>query len=232
VYLIAGQFECFRGRIAMPLTGAWIADVTMDPSSSGSNIPAVGDPIAISLGENGFAIQGAIRRINNAFETVYARIVAGGGGLYKPVGPKAYGGDGPVTFGLILNDLLNSVGETLSPMTPAAITQISVPFWTVNTTPCFQAIASLILIARVMTSTEVNWRVLPDGTIYVGVEPWPQSPMTSFDLYVWPPQELRAEVFAVDPRVTPGQIWQSGQVSNVQHRIDPEKIRSTIWFLN
>jgi hypothetical protein len=83
-----------------------------------------------------------------------------------------------------------------------------------------------------MTTSQVNWRVLPDGTVYVGVESWPQSPMGSFDLYSWPPQELRATIFALDPRITPGQVWQSGQVSNVAHRVDTDKIRTTIWFMN
>jgi hypothetical protein len=216
----------------MPLTGTWVADLTLDPSTSGAGIPFVGNALAIALGENGFGLQGTVLRVNNAFETVFARVVGGGGGLWKAVGPKAYGGDGAVTFGLILDDLLSSVGETLSPMTPAAITQVTLPFWTVPLTTAAEAIANLILVARTMTSSLVNWRVLPDGTIYFGVETWPQSPMTSFDLFSWPPQELKATVFALDPRVTPGQIWQSGQVSNVAHRVDPEKIRTTVWFMN
>lgn len=232
MYLRAGAFECLRGRIEMPLTGTWVADLTIDPASSGADVPAVGNQMSVAIGEGGFSLQGAVRRINNAFETVYARLVGGGGGLWKDFGPKSYGGDGAVTFGLVLNDLLGSVGETLSPTTPAAITQVTLPFWTIPLGPAFEALASLVLVARQMTSSDVNWRVLPDGTVYVGVEPWPQSPMSSFDLYSWPPQELRATVFSLDPRVTPGQIWQSGQVCNVEHRVDPGKIRSTVWFMN
>jgi hypothetical protein len=213
----------------MPLTGTWVSDLTIDPASSSAQIPAVGNQMSIAIGENGFSLQGTILRINNAFETVFVRLVGGGGGLYRTVAAKSYQS---ATFGQVLNDLLNQVGESLSTMTPAAITNISLPFWTVPVSPMFQAMANLILVARVMTSTEVNWRVLPDGTVFVGVEAWPQSSMASFDLYSWPPNELKATIFSVDPRVTPGQTWQSGQVSNVEHVINPEKIRSTIWFMN
>ena len=229
MYLKAGPFLCLRGRVALPLTGTWVADLAVDPGTSDATLPDFGAPIAIGLGENGFTLQGTVRRINTAFDTVFARVVGGGGGLYKPVGPKAYQG---ATFGLIVNDLLGSVGESLSTTVSADIRQISLPFWTVPKSPMFEALANLVIVARVTTATDVNWRVLPDGTIFIGVEQWPQTGMASFDLMSWQPEQLKTTIYTPDPQITPGQIWQSGNVSNVEHVVEPAEIRSKVWFLN
>ena len=229
MYLRCDQFLCHRGRIHLPLTGAWVADVAIDPGTSDADLPQFGSVVPIYVGENGFSLSGAIRRINNAFNTVFARVVGGGGGLYKTVGPKAYQGS---NFGLIVDDLLSAVGESLSPTVSANIRQISLSFWTVPQGPLFVALANLVLEARVLTGTEVNWRVLPDGTIFIGVEQWSQTPMASFDLMSWQPEQLATTIYALDPQVTPGQVWQSGKVSNVEHTIEPELQRTKVWFLH
>lgn len=229
MYLMVEGFACLRGKISLPLTGAWVADVAIDPATSGASLPDYGSQVTLYVGEGGFSLTGAVRRINNAFDTVYARLVGGAGGLWETVGPKSYQN---TTFGIIASDLLSSVSETLSPSVPAAIQNIMVNFWTVPEQPMFQALANLIVFARIRTQTEVNWRVLTDGTIFVGVEQWPNTQMSTFDLMSWSPAELEATIYAPDPRLVPGEIFQSSNVSNVEHVVIPEKARTRVWFMN
>ena len=229
MYLTASGFMALRARISLPLTGTWTADVSLDPASSGSALPVQGAGLTISLGEGGFTLQGYCRRVNNAFGTVYARVIGGAGGLPETIDAKAYQG---ATFGIILQDILGQVGESLSATTPSAITNTTVPFWTTIQGPCWRTLAALVDEARTITGTLVNWRVLPDGTIYLGPETWAAASMTTFDLLSWSPQELEASFYAPNPTLLPGQTWQQGQVSNVEHVVDPVKVRSRVWFLD
>lgn len=229
MYLKANSFMCLRGLVSMPLTGAWVADLAIDPSSSGADVPIEQDPLTVSVGEGGFTLQGTVRRVNNAFDTVFARVVGGGGGLWRDVPARSYQG---ATFGLIAGNLLSQVGEKLSAATPSAISNIQLNFWSIQAGPAFVALYSLVQEAIVQTATQVNWRVLPDGSIFIGAESWPASPLASFDLMRWQPEQRMVTIFAENPNIVPGQLWQSANVCNVQHRIEPDEQRTKVWFLD
>lgn len=229
MYLKANSFDCLRGRISIPLTGTWVADLAIDPGTSDALIPPYQSPVTITLGENGFTLTGNVRRINNAFDTVFARVVGGGLGIWQSVNPQAYQN---ATFGVIASQILSQVGETLSTSTPSSVTNLQVPFWTVMKGPAFKVLYALVKLASSMLSVKINWRVLSDGTVYIGPEIWPLATMTSYDLMSWQPEQLLTTVFSLNPTVLPGQNWQGGNVSNVEHVIEPERIRTRIWFLN
>lgn len=228
MYLKVDDFLCQRGRVALPLTGCWTANVTIDPATSGDNLPVSGSRVTLHIGEGDLALVGTVKRINNAFDLVFARLIGGAGGLTTPLKPKDYQN---VSFGLVLRDVLTKCGEKLSGTTPAAILNVPLPFWTYPRTQGYQALAALVSEARIQSGGDpVNWRVLPDGTIFVGVEQWGNSPMPSFDQMSWSPQDLETTIFAENPSVTPGQTWQSAHVTDVFHRVDPELSRTGVYF--
>ena len=123
-------------------------------------------------------------------------------------------------------------GGPRSLTTPSAITNTTIPFWTTIQGPCWRTLAALVDEARTLTGDLINWRVLPDGSIYFGAEPWPQATLATFDLLSWSPQQLETTIYAPNPNVLPGQIWQQGQVSNVEHVVNPDRIRTRVWFLD
>jgi hypothetical protein len=229
VLLQVNDFACIRGRISIPLTGTWVADVSIDPATSSGTQPTVGTPVTLAIGECGFTLSGTVVRINDAFGTLFARIVGGGGGLGDDLDPKAYQN---VSFGLVLKDILGQVGETLSTQTPSAILDLQLPFWTVMAGPANEAVYNLLIVARVMSGEAINWRVLSDGTIFMGEEQWPTSSLTEFDLLTWLPSQLSATFYSTNPDILPGQAWQSGFVANVEHVLEPERFRSKVWWLN
>lgn len=228
MYLKVNDFSCIRGRISLPLTGAWTADLSIDPATSASDLPIFGSRVTLSLGEGDFTLAGTVKRVNNAFDVVYMRLIGGAGGLTTQLQPKDYQN---VTFGLVLSDVLSQCGETLSQATPAAVQGIQLPFWTIPLTQGFQALAELVSEASVQSGGDpVNWRVLPDGTIFVGVEQWPDATMATFDQMSWSPHQLSTRIFSENPSVTPGEVWQSAKVTDVAHRVDPETSRAEIFF--
>jgi hypothetical protein len=222
MWLQVNNFACNRGRIHLPLTGVWVADLSVEPSSSSDSIPLVGDPVIVALQDGAQTFNGTVRRVNNAFETVMMRVVGGGGGLPSSVAPKSYGQGS--TFQFIAQDLLGGIGEALSTSVAPGILQTPLAFWSRLGGPAYLALANLVAEAS------SNWRVLPDGSIWVGTDGFPDTGMTDYEFLSWSPEQLEACFYSDTPTLVPGQTWQSGKVANVEHVIDAHKITSRAWF--
>lgn len=216
-----------RARIHLPLTGAWTADVAIDPGSSSQQIPLEGSSVTLQIGEGGQTFVGAVRRVNNAFDTVYLRLVGGAGGLPLVIPAKTYRS---MTFGAIASDILKQVGEQISTTVAAGIQQTPIANWSILNEAAGLALANLVDEAAILTGNPCNWRVLVDGTIWIGQETWPASPIASYDLMSWSPQQLATTIFAENPNILPGQTWQSANVVNVEHLVEPELLRTKIWY--
>lgn len=221
-WLTLNSFDCIRGRITLPRKGVWVADLVVEPTSDTADLPANGDPVTVNLQAGQITFNGTVRRIQNAFGTVLCRVVGGGGGFPQIVQPKAYQG---VTFQFVLNDLLGDLGETLSSQSNSTDLNLNLPTWVRNTNPGWIAMGSLM--SEVSPDT---WRILPDGTTWVGPDVWPASSMTSYDILDYAPQELRAEVYSDTPNLLPGQSFMGGMVSTVEHHIEPDKLFMRILF--
>jgi len=76
---------------------------------------------------------------------------------------------------------------------------------------------------------EAVWRVLPDGEIWIGQESWPEvSPER--DLISEDPRGEFAEFGTDSPTLLPGTVLDGKRVSVVEHRIEPESVRTLVWY--
>ena len=219
--LSVNGFPCVRGRIVLPLTGAWVADVVADPDNDIGTFPNPGTPVTMSYGQQSF--QGVVRRASAPFGTTFARLIGGAGGLPSTVPAMGYMN---TTVQQVLTDLLNFCGETLAPNSDPTITNQNLPSWTRIAGYAWKALANLMG----PLDPKGTWRVLPNGQVWVGVDKFPLTTLQDFDLLSYLPQELRAEIYTTNPTILPGQSFMGGNVTSIEHIIEPAKIFSTVLF--
>lgn len=214
-YLTVNSVSCIRGRISLPLVGAWVADVVADPDS----FPQPGAACTLALGSTN--LSGVVRRANAPFGTTFARIIGGAGGLPTQLPPKGYQ---QTTVSAVLGDIMSACGEALAGNSDQTILSQQLASWVRIGAPGWSALAMLI------STTGGAWRVLPNGQIWVGFDTYPPTTMESFELLGYEPQELRAEIYSDQPTILPGQSFLGGNVQAVEHSIEPDKIISRVLF--
>jgi hypothetical protein len=74
------------------------------------------------------------------------------------------------------------------------------------------------------------WRVLLDGTVFFGVDSYPDSSLTDFELLDYLPQEGLQVISSESPTVFPGETFNSKKVSAVIHLIAEVGARTQVLF--
>lgn len=213
------------GSIMMPLQGVWTGDLVIDqPDGTGFD---AGTPVAIVASNNGFTINGVVSpaRTGDFLDAVHVRVLGGAGGMAKDTLPRAY--VQPGAFGRdVVNGLLSDSGETLSTTADATLLTKNLTAWSVMTTSVAQALELMISI----NSPGDNWRLLADGTLWVGAETWPQS-SDEFVVLSQNPADGTFDLGVDSPSVMPGvSLSGVGNVNRVEHTILSNSIRSRVWI--
>lgn len=143
-------------KLSLPRLGVWHADVSVDSET------ALSGKVTLSL--DGFDLEGTVRRGAVVAGVGSYRIVGGANGFDTTATPKAYVS---TTARIVAQDLLQGAGEQLSTTVDPALLSQLLPFWVTNASPTgfqFSALAAAIGAEQ--------WRVLPDGTVWLGAETW------------------------------------------------------------
>jgi hypothetical protein len=74
----------------------------------------------------------------------------------------------------------------------------------------------------------VSWRVLADGSVWVGRETWPTSLLEEYAHIDQAPGAGSMEIVAAEPAIYPGEVFEERRVSVVTHRIDNGRVRTRI----
>jgi hypothetical protein len=211
-----------RGRMILPQQGVWHADLVIDASDVTTF--AAGNQVMLASLEGDFSLAGTIRRVGEWMDTMRLRVVGGAGGLYKNATTKQYVG---ATVRILLLDLMAAAGEQLSSSTDAALLAILLAQWIQLAQPVAHALGNLIKRA----APAYNWRVLGDGTVWLGPDTFPA--VTNWDYLV---DQFRpadgAYVLAVDrPLLLPAQsLPEIGNVGDVEYVIDDHQLRCHLWL--
>jgi hypothetical protein len=185
--------------VTMPLVGAWHAEIEVDGTR------ALEGPVKLVV--NGQEFLGATVRSAPFAGRVRARVVGGGGGLSRDLEPRNYTA-GP-TVRAILEDILGD-SDRLSPQSDPGALATTLPRW--------HRLAGVASHAIVALLEEVNatWRVLADGTVWVGQETWPEiSPQ--HDLI---DEDWHAGIITIAPRapsLRPGVTFRGHRIEQVVH---------------
>lgn len=149
-------------RLCVPRLGAWHVDAAIDTAQGGSS--DFSGPLTLNVDGNTFAC--TVRRGGRTADVAVLRLVGGAGGLATIAAPKAYNG---VTPQVVLSDLMATAGETLSGTIDPSLLATS---WNAWTTPAW-SVGWVLAEVVSRLGADVVWRVLPDGTVWLGRESWP-----------------------------------------------------------
>lgn len=205
-----------RARILAPRVGAWVADVEVDTDED-----LIG---AQDLAIDGVTLRGAVHRGGVAYQRWTGRLVGGSAGLPGPVAPVS---QYTTTLATALADVLREAGETLS--ATSGDLSASVTRWHRAAGTAANAVAD---VAR---AAGMAWRVLFDGTVWLGVETWPAATTTGVELLDHRPEVGRLELggdAAALLGILPGQTLTldgvTARVGCIEHTVDATTIRSVI----
>jgi hypothetical protein len=215
--------DVLRMRVHMPQRRAWWAWVDVDSSTAPSGkvqIDAAG----------GLALTGTVKQPSGTFlNSAWIRVVGGAGGLDRTVRARAYENAQLIDP---LRVILADGGETLSSKVSATITSVLFSKWTITASTVARSIDALAYAASSSLQQPVIWRVLADGTIWIGVETWPPLGMPAgADVLEQAPDEGRYVIGATTPFLTPGvNLDGVGNIVGADHWVSAMQVRTDAWI--
>lgn len=198
------SLDASEARIVLPRIGAWHVDATLQ----GATGIEEGDAVTVSVAGS-LSLVGHATRAQAHEDALRVRVVAGGAGLAGTATAKFYQG---AQVRLVLGDLLTGAGEMLSSTADAAILATLLPNWSTFARPVGVEIATLLSVAPVGTA----WRVLADGSVWVGPETWPVSSL-AFELIERDPARKRLVLGVALPTLLPGFTLDGERIGDVEH---------------
>jgi hypothetical protein len=203
-----------EAQITMPAQGAWRARVAVDDQT------APDGPVEISAADGAVKWAGTAYRSGVFGGAVFAFVIGGAGGLATQLEPRFYRG---ATVELVLRDALSAGGERLSDSSDRAILGAVLAAWT-------RARGTLgECLAAICRATGATWRVLSDGSVWLGKESWPPAPLDYTEMNV-DPSAGRIEIWTEVPSLIPGVTLGGRRVSKVEHRIGAG-VRTSAWYV-
>jgi len=197
-------------EITEPRTGAWHADITLDATELTS-------PVALSI--EGVAFAGTVLRSGVHGGRFGARVVGGKGGLSVELVAKNYSTVSGTKLSVVLADILRECGETLSASAESAVTGRTLTKWHRSAGPASHA------LVRLLDAAGAVFRVLRDGTIWVGAQTYPEAKPTH--TLIDEDWVAGISTIATDtPILEPGVTFRGQKIESVVHRLEPNALRT------
>jgi len=200
-------------EIHEPANGRWVASVQVDTDEAPTGA------ITMSFEDGEVTFVGSVHRGDVESGRWMALLVGGTGGLSETIAAKAYFWS---PLGLALDDILSAADETLSDTATSLLGATRSHWQRVQGTGCdaLQAIA---------TEMDYRWRVLRDGTIWIGSDTYAELEAEAVQIASWPDQALRLIAPEGAPLVRPGVTHDGWMVDHVTTRLDDGTIRQDVW---
>jgi hypothetical protein len=209
--ITANGKEVLETRSTRRRTGAWRFDLLVDDPD------ALVGPVTIDVNSGALTFKGTAVRSGVFSDTGHVRVIAGAGGLSTLATPRHYSG---TSVGGVLADLLADAGETLSTSADANVLGQPLAAWTTAAAP----IATLISLLLAAGAPGAVWRSLPDGTIWVGFETWPDAGIDDATYQIFEDAaETNSMLVGCDaPFLLPGTTFEGRRVSYIEDVVGQE----------
>jgi hypothetical protein len=196
--------DVLRAEITEPRVGAWTAELELDANEAITG--------RVTLEIDGVTWIGTVQRGSLVQGRYSAMVVGGNGALSKPLPAKHYMNG---TMAAWLREALAPAGETLSPTSESAITNQSMARWSRRRGTVGAAVAQ---VAR--ESGDASWRVLRDGSVWIGVERWPAATAKYDEIEDVPDLGYMIAVAEEGPSIAPGMTFAGKRVASVVTTLD------------
>lgn len=173
---IGEVYEVHEAEIELPSRGTWIAhlETVAETSISGRvtiTIQHGGELAATFVGTvvDGLPYEGRAPLV----------VVGGAGGLAaRPSRGDYHVADpSPVQASQLALDIATGAGEAMSPLLDLTVYQLTA--WAVSTQETYAR-----ALSRLSDRLGVEWRILADGTLWMGAETWPEAVLDALELDV------------------------------------------------
>jgi hypothetical protein len=214
--------DALRWRLHIPGRRAWWAWLELDTDTAPSGQVTI-------AAAGGLSLVGTVQQPTGVFlDAAHVRIVGGAGGLSKTISPAAYEN---ALLGDPLRSILNAVGERLAASSSSAALSVLLRKWTLTATTASRAIDELCFAASSATGQQIGWRVLADGTVWIGSESWPAQDLADDDdVLEQYPSEGRYVIGGTTPSLLPGvDLAGVGKVIAVDHWGTHDRVRADAW---
>jgi hypothetical protein len=198
------------GQIAMPRVGAWHADLDADATElTGS----------ATIAYEGVDFVGTVLRSGVHGGRLGARIVGGKGGISKELGVKNYAASAGTKISTVVADIMMETGEKLSPTSDQSVLGRTLAKWERIAGPASHALVS------VLDKAGAVWRILRDGTIWVGMATYPEATIE----HVLIDEDWVNGIITIAPEkadLEPGTTFRGQKIEEVIHRLTPGSLRT------
>lgn len=219
------EYPVMEGDLLLPYRGNWSACVSF---SSAEAIPSG----QVTLSWLGTKFSGHVLRAGENEGRVSCMIAGGTGGLAKTVPAKMY--DYNLKLDLPVKEILSAVGETLS----ASSTQSVLTRELVNWTRMEKEAA--ILLSHLTDHVKSSWRVLQDGSVFLGADTWQDTETFDYTLLFQDPVLLMAQFAVSEATLFPGKRFPKSneytslsqkKIACVRYAIAPSRSSVTAWMV-
>lgn len=210
-----------EASVTLHRTGCPVAVV----STTEPVVPTLAEGSAVSLELDGLTMVSTVLRGGDFNGQTRVELVGGAGGMRKAATLASYSN---AAWSQIVGDLLSDAGETLSDTVAAGTLADAPEGWTVG--------AGTVSSALTAITDELGcvWRVLLDGTVWIGVDDYPEMQLTDATLMAYDPDFRLAKIGIASPELVPGRSISiqdvGGNVSTVDYDIRTEGYRMRVLF--
>lgn len=214
---VNGALEVIGGSLTIRRLGAWFGEFDL-----GDEVAQPGR-VTVDAFDGRASFVGHAARVGKHLERGRITVIGGAGGLAREVAARFYR-SALLHPQAILRDLLRDCGEALSATATAPELTRDVPAWVRRRAPASEE------LWRIADTLGLAWRVLPDGTVWLGSESWADVPDFEYDLVHDDPGELVSviDVPTLVPDLLPGRTFNGRPIASVHYDLTPRLVRATV----
>lgn len=216
-YATVAGLPMHSGTMRLPFSGEWRLEAELTSTSADD----LAGTVEVSVGGQVFVGTVDAERVGvDAGGAVSVVVLGGAGQLDQDIPRQGYTN---TTVGAVLKGIAAAAGETLSASVGQDVLATPLTRWTRTRGPARDALRQLA------EHFGWSWRILQDGTLWLGAELWPESGLTDYVLELEEPKAARDELAVETLFPRPGESFRGRNVQSVRFDLD-DTLRAVVEY--